>query len=308
MTSERERENRRRARARLEREMAARAEAARRRRLTQAGIGAGVAGAVVLGAVIWIVIAATGSTPVAAPTPSPTSTSCEWIPDPGAFGTASPTPREGVRDVGTPPTNPPRSGYQLVTITTNLGVIKFEMDLSKTPCTAANIAYLASKKFYDGSSCHRLVPEIFALQCGDPSGTGSGGVTYKVPDENLPVGKLPAYHEGDVAMANTGAPDTNGTQFFFIYGLGTLQGQYSLFGKVIEGMDIIKKVAEGGHDGAFESEAGGGHPKTKLEFTSFTVGPVTEVSQATPTTPAPEPTTASPSATPTASATATPQP
>ena len=101
----------------------------------------------------------------------------------------------------------PRSGYQVFTFETNLGVIKVESDLSKTPCTAASIAYLASKGFYDNTSCHRLVPAIFALQCGDPAGTGAGGATYRFADENLPKDKLPAYHAGDVAMANQGQPD-----------------------------------------------------------------------------------------------------
>jgi peptidyl-prolyl cis-trans isomerase B (cyclophilin B) len=176
-----------------------------------------------------------------------------------------------------------------------------EMDLSKTPCTAASIAYLANKKFYDNSSCHRLVQEIFALQCGDPSGTGSGGATYRFADENLPKDKLPAYHEGDVAMANTGQPGSNGSQFFFLWSNSTLQGDYSLFGRVIEGMDIVKKVAAGGDDGAFAQQAGGGHPKIKFTFKTVRAGPVTEFSVAP--TPTAEP---SPAATPSASASATP--
>jgi len=285
--------------------MAARQEAARRKRLLQARVGAGVAGVVVLAAVVWIIAAATGgSQPTANPSSGPTA--CEWIPQlpeattspdtvsPGTAspGAASPTPAlpEGIKDVGTPPTDVPRSGFQVLTFTTNLGVIKVEMDLSKTPCTAANLSYLASKKFYDGSSCHRLVPSIFALQCGDPSGTGSGGASYRFADENLPTGKLPAYHEGDVAMANTGQPGSNGSQFFFLWASSQLQADYSLFGRVIEGVDIVKKVGAGGDDGAFEAQAGGGHPKTKIVFKTVTAGPVTSESAAKNTTaPAPTP-------------------
>ncbi len=274
--------------------MAARQEAARRKRLLQARIGAAVAGVLVVAAIVWIVAATGGgdSEPTANPSSGPTA--CEWIDEfPDATASPSPSPLpSGVKNVGTPPTDVPRSGFQVVTFNTNLGVVKVEMDLSKTPCTAASIAHLASRKFYDGSSCHRLVASIFALQCGDPSGTGTGGATYRFADENLPSGKLPAYHEGDVAMANTGQPGTNGSQFFFLWANSQLQGDYSLFGRVIQGMELIKKVAAGGDDGAFEAQAGGGHPKTKFTFKSVTVGPVTAE-------PAPTPTAApTPSATP----------
>jgi len=288
--------------------MAQRAEAARRKRMLQAQIGAGVAVVVVIGLVVWIVLANSGggSTPVANSTTAPTT--CEWTVDNPAGASpspsASPAPLPpGVKDVGTPPTKPPRAGFQVVTFTTNLGVIKMEMDLSKTPCTAASIAYLANKKFYDNSSCHRLVTDIFALQCGDPSGTGSGGATYRFGDENLPKDKLPAYHAGDVAMANTGQPGTNGTQFFFLWSNSTLPGDYTLFGKVFEGMDIVKRVGAGGDDGAFAQQAGGGHPKVKITFKTVRAGAVTPTSSIPATTAA-----ASPSASPSPSATPTPAP
>jgi peptidyl-prolyl cis-trans isomerase B (cyclophilin B) len=157
------------------------------------------------------------------------------------------------------------------------------------------MAYLASKGFYDNTSCHRLASSIYALQCGDPSGTGSGGPNYTFADENLPTGKLPAYHDGDVAMANTGQPVSNASQFFFVYGVGSLPGNYSLWGKVISGLDIIHTVAAAGDD---ESNGqGDGAPLQKFTFTKVTVGPVTPTSAATPTssgsaTPEPSPTAA----------------
>ena len=329
MSSERDNRQRAAARARLEREMAARAEAARRKRIFQARIGAGVAAAVVVGAVIWIIVAAAGGSGTQAATGS---VSCTW-PDPFPYETASPAASgsptasgspsaspaasgsaspsasptsnrvlpAGIQDVGTPPATVPNTGYQVITFDTNRGPIKMEMNLAKTPCTAASIAYLADKGYYNNSDCHRLVQTIFALQCGDPSGTGSGGVTYTVKDENLPKDKLPAYHAGDVAMANTGQPDSNGTQFFFVYDNSQLQGDYSLFGRVVEGMDIIKAVAAGGDDGAFEAQAGGGHPNQKLTFTKVTAGPVTAV-------PTPVPATSAPAATSTPSPTASASP
>jgi peptidyl-prolyl cis-trans isomerase B (cyclophilin B) len=329
VSSERDNRQRAAARARLEREMAARAEAARRKRVLQARVGAGVAAVVVLGAVIWIIAAAAGGT---SKTTTPTANNgCVWgdalagqptpEPDPSnsasasASSSASASPGAsptrslpaGIKDVGTPPTNPPRSGYQVLTFETNLGDIKIQMDLSKTPCTAASMAYLAGKGFYDNAPCHRLVEQIFALQCGDPSGTGSGGVTYQVADENLPTGKLPAYHAGDVAMANIGSANTNGSQFFFIYDNSQLQGNYTLWGQVIQGEDIVKKVGGGGNDGAFEGngQAGGGHPNIGLTFKKVTAGPVmTQPLPAETTSPAPALTatpTTTPSATPKAS-------
>ena len=320
MSSERDNRQRAAARARLEREMAARAEAARRKRVLQARIGAGVAAAVVLGAVIWIIAASAsgGGSQTAAGT-----VACTWT-DPFPFETASPgasgsaTPSAsaapsgsasasptatsnrvlppGIQDIGTPPTTVPNVGYRVITFDTNKGPVKIEMNLAKTPCTAASMAYLASKGYYNNSDCHRLVTTIFALQCGDPSGTGSGGVTYTVADENLPKDKLPAYHIGDVAMANTGQPNSNGTQFFFVYDNSQLQGDYSLFARVIEGQDIIKTVAAGGDDGAFEAQAGGGHPKDKLTFKSVTAGEITPEPTPTPATSS-APASASPAAT-----------
>jgi peptidyl-prolyl cis-trans isomerase B (cyclophilin B) len=250
--------------------MAARREAADRKRRMQARIGAGVAAVVVLGAIIWIVVATTGgsnSTPVASG-PAP----CVWTPaanppNPSPSPSASPTKAPP----GLPPTDVPHKGYQVMTLTTSAGVIKIEMDLSKTPCTAASMAFLASKKYYDGTSCHRLVTDIFALQCGDPTGTGSGGPGYQFKDENTPTDKNPAYRDGDVAMANAG-PNTNGSQFFFLYGTPDLPGNYSLFGRVTKGLDIVKAVGAGGDDGAFTS-AGGGHPKLPLQLLTVTAGP-----------------------------------
>ncbi len=276
--------------------MAARAEQAQRKRLLQARIGAGVAGAVVIALVTWIAVAVTGDdgkSSAAQPTASATPTACEWLPE----ETDGASPNPGIKNVGTPPTDVARSGFQVLTFNTNLGAVKVEMDLSKTPCTAANLAYLAQKKFYDGSKCHRLVDTIFALQCGDPTGTGSGGASYRLADENLPTDKLPAYRDGDVAMANRGEPATNGSQFFFLFGNSPLPAQYSLFGHVITGLDIVKKVAAGGDDGAFAEQAGGGHPKIKFVLTSVTAGPVTPTSSATA---ASAPTSSAPSSTPTA--------
>jgi peptidyl-prolyl cis-trans isomerase B (cyclophilin B) len=303
------------ARAKLEREMTARLESARRKKILQARIGGGVALVLVLGVIAWILVAATGddSTPSAQPS---TPSECVWIPnefEPTETASAGASASAGRASssadasataepaIKKPPANPPRSGYQVVTFNTNLGAVKVEMNLTKTPCTAASLVSLAEQKYYDGTSCHRLVASIFALQCGDPTGQGTGGPGYRFADENLPKDKLPAYHAGDVAMANTGQEASNGSQFFFLWQNTTLQGDYSLFGRVIEGLDIVKKVADGGDDGAFEGQgqAGGGHPKTKFQIKTVTVGPVTPTSAAVATT---VPATSTASTTPSVSA------
>jgi peptidyl-prolyl cis-trans isomerase B (cyclophilin B) len=112
---------------------------------------------------------------------------------------------------------------------------------------------------------------MYVLQCGDPSGTGSGGPTYRFADENLPTDRRPAYPAGAVAMANSGQPGTNGSQFFIVYKDSELPPQYTAFGQVIEGLDIVKQVADAGTDGAFDPNPGGGHPKKQITITSLTM-------------------------------------
>lgn len=122
---------------------------------------------------------------------------------------------------------------------TNKGKIVFEL-LPDAPLTASNFIELAKGGFYDGLTFHRVVPN-FVIQGGDPSGNGTGGPGYSFKDE--PV-KRP-YDPGIVAMANSGA-DTNGSQFFIMLpGNQGLPPQYTIFGKVLSGMDVVSKIAVG---------------------------------------------------------------
>jgi peptidyl-prolyl cis-trans isomerase B (cyclophilin B) len=172
----------------------------------------------------------------------------------------------------TPPVTVPARGHQTLTITTNLGVITVDIDLARTPCTAASLDYLVHKHFYDHAGCTRLVPSGAVLQCGDTTGTGEGNPGYEYADENLPT-VSPAYHAGDVGMSNNG-PDTNGSQFFFVYGSSELPGSYTLWGHVTSGSEVLTRVAAAGDDDAFAATSGGGHPLAPLTFDSVTVGPV----------------------------------
>jgi len=125
------------------------------------------------------------------------------------------------------------------TVKTNKGILKIRFDSAGAPGTVNNFVALALHKYFDGIRCHRVLVD-FVAQGGDPTGTGSGGPGYKFADE-LP--KAGQYKVGSVAMANSG-PNTNGSQFFIITGAkGTaLPPNYSLFGEVIEGLDVLKII------------------------------------------------------------------
>jgi peptidyl-prolyl cis-trans isomerase B (cyclophilin B) len=112
-------------------------------------------------------------------TPSPSGSGC-------AYRTLAPGNEANVKDVGMPPTPVRTTGTATMTITTNLGVVVIAMDAAATPCAVASFAYLAGKKFFDGTSCHRLTRNTLSvLQCGDPSGTGLGGPRYQYSEEHL---------------------------------------------------------------------------------------------------------------------------
>lgn len=128
---------------------------------------------------------------------------------------------------------------KLIRIKTAKGDIVFELLPKEGPNAASNFVYLAKRKFYDGLTFHRVVPG-FVIQGGDPLGTGLGDPGYRFKDD--PV-RLP-YDAGIVAMANAG-PDTNGSQFFIMLENNPLPPNYSIFGRVVKGMDVVRKIAIG---------------------------------------------------------------
>ncbi|MDA3033181.1 MAG: peptidylprolyl isomerase [Actinomycetota bacterium] len=121
-------------------------------------------------------------------------------------------------------------------IATTLGEIVVALDALKAPRTVNNFIFLALNHYYDGVIFHRII-KGFMCQGGDPTGTGRGGPGYKFADE-LP--KPREYQVGSLAMANSG-PNTNGSQFFIVSGASGvgLPPQYSLFGQVVKGLDIV---------------------------------------------------------------------
>ncbi|GAA4782464.1 peptidylprolyl isomerase [Corynebacterium canis] len=142
----------------------------------------------------------------------------------------------------------PSDGNATVKLATNQGEIAMNLDGSKAPCAAATIEHLAEQGFYDNTLCHRVTTQnIFILQCGDPTATGSGGPGFTFKDE-YPVGtdEQGLYTAGVIAMANSG-PDTNGSQFFFTYKDSPLPPNYTIVGRVAEeSMPILQSIGERG--------------------------------------------------------------
>jgi peptidyl-prolyl cis-trans isomerase A (cyclophilin A) len=135
-------------------------------------------------------------------------------------------------------------------LSTSKGEVMVRLEYKKAPLTVGSFVGLAEgrldaskgKKFFDSLSFHRVVAD-FVVQTGDPKGDGSGGPGYEFPNEISSVLKYDA--EGVVGMANAG-PNTNGSQFFItLRAVPDLDGGYTIFGKVVEGMDVVKKIAQG---------------------------------------------------------------
>ncbi len=150
-------------------------------------------------------------------------------------------------------------------VQTDVGTFTIDLDDEKAPKTVNNFVFLARNQFYDCVPFHRVIPG-FVVQGGDgEKGTGSGGPGYTIPDELPAAGPYP---EGGLAMANTGQPNSGGSQFFIVtgpQGMG-LQPQYSLFGMVTEGFDVVKKIEADGTPG-MEGEPKVVHKMLKVTIT-----------------------------------------
>ncbi len=136
---------------------------------------------------------------------------------------------------------PGKKTMSVVTLKTSKGTIKFALLPQYAPNTVENFVKLANKKFYDGLAFHRVVPG-FVIQGGDPAGNGSGGPGYTIKAEFSARKHLP----GTVAMARTPDPDSAGSQFYICFNaLPSLDNQYTVFGQVYEGMEVVKQIAVG---------------------------------------------------------------
>ena len=169
--------------------------------------------------------------------------------------------------VNLPPAKPDTKASYVATVKTNRGTIVIDLLNSKAPCTVGSFVSLADQKYFNNTHCHRLTTkDIYVLQCGDPTGTGTGGPGYEFGSENLTGATYPAT---TVAMANTGTPDSNGSQFFLVYKNTPLPPSYTPFGTIVSGLNILQNVAKAGSDNA--NGPGDGHPKEKVQIESVTV-------------------------------------
>ena len=169
------------------------------------------------------------------------------------------------------PTVAAKKAAKTLTLTTNCGDIVISLFGAQAPITVTSIAALANASYYNNSLCHRLTTEgIYVLQCGDPTASGSGSPTgwTGYVDENLPKATGINYPAGTVAMANSG-PKTNGSQFFLVYQDTTLGANYTIWGKITKGLDLVQKV---GAVGAYQMSgtqamyAGDGYPIQTVEI------------------------------------------
>ncbi|MEV4254808.1 peptidylprolyl isomerase [Spirillospora sp. NPDC049652] len=252
------------ARQRYERQQARReAEQARARNLRIAG--AAVAAVVVIGggSAAAFALNKDGKKDDAKPEAQATQSKAK----PGECAYNASQDQGALKDGSKPPVKPAYGGAVQATLKTTQGDIGLTLDGAKAPCATNSFAFLAGKKFWDGSHCHRLSTSagLQMLQCGDPTGTGQGGPGYKFANENTQGAK---YGAGTLAMANAGA-DTNGSQFFLVYGNSQLPPDYTVFGKITSGMDVLQKVAKGGI--AKPGDDGTGEPKKKVTIQDVTI-------------------------------------
>ncbi|WP_092016490.1 peptidylprolyl isomerase [Brevibacterium siliguriense] len=172
--------------------------------------------------------------------------------------------QSAAKDVKAPAEKPEAKGTVDATVSTSAGDLAVTLDADRTPCTVNSFLSLAKQKYFDDTECHRLTTEgIFVLQCGDPTGTGSGGPGYSFADE---LDGSETYPAGTLAMANSG-PDTNGSQFFVVYDDSSLPPDYTVFGQLDEkSTKIVADIAAKGTD----SGAGDGAPKEEVTITEVT--------------------------------------
>ena len=147
-----------------------------------------------------------------------------------------------IGSIGCGPKGGEKNMKSIATIETERGTIKIELFTDKAPLTTKNFIDLAEKGFYDKLTFHRVM-RGFVIQGGDPKGDGTGGPGYTISDEFHP--QLTHDSPGIVSMANAG-PDTGGSQFFILESPQPhLNGKHAVFGKVIEGLNVVKKIQQG---------------------------------------------------------------
>ena len=247
----------------LQRQLERRAELARRRRRNLGIVATVVAVLVVVGAVLLINGVGgeddPGNDAAATPTTAAAGGTCQFTVEEGGEATES---------VGTPPAEPPTTGTTQLTMTTNFGPIGLTLDRAKAPCAAASFVHLTEAKFFDNTICHRETDSegLKVLQCGDPTGTGTGGPGYRYPTQ---VSGDETYPRGTLAMANSGQ-GFDESQFFLVWGDSQLPADYTVVGTIDEaGLATLDAIAANGNNGA--NGPGDGAPNQEVRIESITV-------------------------------------
>jgi cyclophilin family peptidyl-prolyl cis-trans isomerase len=195
----------------------------------------------------FALVALVGCSPTAAPaSPTPASAGAQSGAQVSAALSSAPLPSPSsvalggavsAKQFSSPPTMQIDVNKQYAaTIVTSDGSMTAQLFAKETPATVNNFVFLARQGFYDGVPFHRII-KGFMVQTGDPTGTGTGSPGYRFPDE--PVTRK--YERGTLAMANSG-PNTNGSQFFIVLADYPLPPQYTIFGKVSDGLDTLDKL------------------------------------------------------------------
>ncbi len=271
---------RRLARERYERQMRRRAMRARRVR-QWATIGGAGAAVIVAAVIAYLVFAPGGGTPAAAPTHSatPTATPSTPVPTTTVQPAAAVSPCSYIsappaaRKVGTPPATPDTKASYQATIRTNRGTIVVGLTGARATCTVNSFVYLATKNYFSNTKCHRLTTSgIYVLQCGDPTGTGTGGPGYRFANEvagDSTTGSAD-FPAGTLAMAHSSQPGSNGSQFFLVYKDTVLPPDYTPFGRIISGLSVLQNVAKAGV-ASNANGPGDGPPKESVVITSVSI-------------------------------------
>jgi peptidyl-prolyl cis-trans isomerase B (cyclophilin B) len=282
----------------------------RKRKIRQRfGIGLAVVCVLGLAAGLTITFVG-GSTPAAAKKPKATtsaspsasasasasaSTSAAAVAEPATHCTYTTSGvAAAAKKVSVPPAAPNYKAAYTAAINTNLGTININLLNSKATCTVNSFVHLATAGYFNASQCHRVTTTtgLYVLQCGDPNAKaaakltcsqaanspGTGGPGYAFASENLTSlpttqtsnGPEATYKAGTVAMANSGGSATNGSQFFLVYKDSTLGPDYTPFGTITSGLDILQKVANAGTSCTY-SGPGDGAPKEKVIINSVTI-------------------------------------
>lgn len=227
------------------------AKEARQRRVIRITAILVIVGLVLGGGLAVILVALQSNASTASSTPAVTTSAPEATED-GSVDVAAGEEMSGWAVSPEPPDPATAEGrVWTATIATNQGDVVVELDGAAAPQAVASFLALAGDGYFDGTDCHRLTTAgIYVLQCGDPTGTGAGGPAYRFgPVENAPTDGV--YPAGTLAMARVGGDgESMGSQFFLVYDDSTIPadaaGGYTVFGHVVDGLDIVDRVAAAG--------------------------------------------------------------